>query len=223
MSSTQSPKRTLFIGGNFKANGTVATVTELAAGFSAASYPEGMDVVIAPTAIHIPLAQAKMPAAIAIAAQNCFDKPSGAYTGELSTEILADMGVKNVITGHSERRHILKESDEFVASKTLKAIEQGMTAIFCIGELLEEREAGQTEAVCFRQMEAVRKVITPAQWAQVVIAYEPVWAIGTGKVASPEQAQEVHAALRAWLAENVSAEVAAATRIVYGGSVKLGN
>jgi len=133
------------------------------------------------------------------------------------------MGLKWVLTGHSERRSIFGEADGATAAKTRLALDAGASAIVCIGESLSEREAGATLPVCFRQLQAVVDALEPALWARVVVAYEPVWAIGTGKVATKEQAQEVHAALRAWLAEKVSADVAAATRIVYGGSVSAAN
>ena len=126
-----------------------------------------------------------------------------------------------MLVGHSERRSIWHESDADSAAKTKTALEYGLSVVFCIGESLAEREAGKTLEVCFRQMKAVADVISPADWARVVVAYEPVWAIGTGKVATKEQAQEVHAALRQWLADSVNADVAAATRIIYGGSVNV--
>lgn len=143
---------------------------------------------------------------------------TGAYTGEIAADMIADNGIDWVITGHSERRTIFKESDELVAEKTEYAISKGISVIACIGELLEEREAGNTMKVNERQLTAIAAKVS--DWSKVVVAYEPVWAIGTGKVATPAQAQEVHKALRSWLAANVSAEVAEATRIIYGGSVK---
>lgn len=126
-----------------------------------------------------------------------------------------------VIVGHSERRTIWKETDAESAAKTKLTIEAGLQAALCIGETLAEREAGQTLDVCFRQLKAAADVLTADQWSKVVIAYEPVWAIGTGKVATKEQAQEVHAALREWVAKTVSPAVAEAIRIVYGGSVNV--
>ncbi|KAJ2165557.1 triosephosphate isomerase, partial [Coemansia sp. RSA 353] len=154
---------------------------------------------------------------------NCYIKASGAYTGEISPEMLHDVGAKWVILGHSERRSILKESDEFTAEKVVKALEAGLKVVLCIGELLEEREAGITQTVVNRQLDAVIKTVKEADWANIVIAYEPVWAIGTGKVATPDQAQEVHAAIRKYLETVVSAKVAEQTRITYGGSVNSGN
>ena len=136
---------------------------------------------------------------------------------------MSDFGLKWVLVGHSERRSIFGETDAATAAKARLALDAGASAIVCIGESLGEREAGATMDVCLRQLGAVADALAPEQWARVVIAYEPVWAIGTGKVASKEQAQEVHAALRAWLATRATPAVAAATRIVYGGSVSAAN
>ncbi|KAJ1940321.1 triosephosphate isomerase, partial [Linderina pennispora] len=141
----------------------------------------------------------------------------------VSPEMLKDVGAKWVILGHSERRNILGESDEFTAEKTVKALEAGLKVSLCVGELLEEREAGITQSVVERQLDAVVKAVKEEDWANIVIAYEPVWAIGTGKVATPEQAQEVHANIRKYLQKAVSAKVAEETRIVYGGSVSPSN
>lgn len=146
---------------------------------------------------------------------------SGAFTGEVSPAQLKDVGATWVILGHSERRQVFGESDELIAQKVVHALDQGLKVIACIGETLQEREAGQTEAVVFRQSKALTDVIK--DWTNVVVAYEPVWAIGTGKTATPDQAQEVHGALRKWLADNVSADVASALRIQYGGSVTAAN
>jgi triosephosphate isomerase len=135
--------------------------------------------------------------------------------------MLKDMGVDWVVLGHSERREYFKESDELVGEKTAFALAAGVSVIACIGEKLEEREANITNDVVARQMKAIAEKVN--DWTNVVVAYEPVWAIGTGKVATPEQAQDVHAFLRQWMAENVSAEAAEKTRILYGGSVNGGN
>jgi triosephosphate isomerase len=135
--------------------------------------------------------------------------------------MIKDLGCEWVILGHSERRHIFGESDELIADKVLHALDAGLSVIACIGEKLDEREAGNTEAVVFRQTKAIADKIK--SWDKVVLAYEPVWAIGTGKTATPEQAQEVHAKLRDWLKANVSEQVAKKTRIIYGGSVTADN
>ncbi len=136
---------------------------------------------------------------------------------------MKDFGIPWVLVGHSERRSLWGETDAAVGMKTKITIEGGLKAIVCLGETLTQREAGETLSVVFRQLQAVADVIPAEAWASLVVAYEPVWAIGTGKVASKEQAQEVHAALRKWIASTVSAEVAAAVRIVYGGSVTAAN
>jgi triosephosphate isomerase len=154
-----------------------------------------------------------------VAAQNVYNKPNGAFTGEISVSQLKDLGVHWTILGHSERRTLLGETDEVVASKTKFAIDGGVSVIWCCGESLAEREAGETIAVIERQLAALAAQLTPADWKSVVIAYEPIWAIGTGKVATVQQAQEVHEAIRKWLRANVSEEVAEETRILYGGSV----
>ncbi|KAJ5677747.1 uncharacterized protein N7477_003380 [Penicillium maclennaniae] len=158
---------------------------------------------------------------IGVAAQNVYDKPNGAFTGEISVEQLRDNKIDWAVIGHSERRVILKESDEvgFIARKAKAAVEGGVSVIFCIGETLEEREANKTIEVVTRQLDAAAKELSKEQWAKVVIAYEPVWAIGTGKVATTEQAQEVHAAIRKWLGEAISAQAKDEVRIIYGGSV----
>jgi triosephosphate isomerase (TIM) len=152
-----------------------------------------------------------------------YHEPEGAFTGEISAAMLLDVGCRYVILGHSERRHILGESDADVNSKTLAALSAGLIPIVCVGELLAEREAGQTSAVIGRQFEGSLDSVSDDQILRVVIAYEPVWAIGTGKVATPQQAQEVHADLRRLLRERYNERSAAAVRVLYGGSVKPGN
>merc|ERR1719410_2463348 len=151
------------------------------------------------------------------ASQNVSKTPMGAFTGEWTAEHLVDMGVSWTLIGHSERRSKYGETDEDTALKVEKCQKAGLKVIFCIGELLEEREAGKTDEVNKRQLAAVIPKIT--NWDLIVIAYEPVWAIGTGKVATPDQAEETQAAIRAYLAESVSGEVADKVRIQYGGSV----
>lgn len=179
------------------------------------------EVVVAPPALYIDRVNQAVKKEIKVAAQNTYTKASGAYTGELSPQMLKDLGVNWVILGHSERREYFKESDELVGQKTRFALDAGVSVIACIGEKLEEREKNITNDVVARQMKAIANEIN--DWTNVVVAYEPVWAIGTGKVATPDQAQEVHHFLRKWLAENVSAEAAEKTRILYGGSVNGGN
>lgn len=183
--------------------------------------PSHTEVVIAPPALYLQLAKAevKQPT-VQVSAQNVYDKPDGAFTGEISVSQLADSDVHWTILGHSERRTLLGETDEVVASKTKFAIDGGLSVVWCCGESLEEREAGNTVAVVERQLAALAAKISGADWQKVVIAYEPIWAIGTGKVATVQQAQEAHEAIRNWLKAKVSNEVAEQTRILYGGSVK---
>jgi len=177
-------------------------------------------VVVAPTSLYLLLAREHLNPGIEVASQNVYDKPNGAFTGEISVSQLKDSNITWTILGHSERRTILGESDAVVASKTKFAVDNGVSVIWCCGESLEEREQGKTIEVVAGQLAALKeKLGTGDDWKKVVIAYEPIWAIGTGKVATTEQAQEVHAAIRSWLKSNVSETAADETRILYGGSV----
>ena len=159
---------------------------------------------------------------IAVGAQNVSEKANGAFTGEVSASMLKDFGVKLVIVGHSERRSIYGESDALVAEKARVALEAGLTPVVCVGETLDEREAGQAQAVVLRQLKAVSDVIGVSGLSRSILAYEPDWAIGTGKTASPEQAQEVHAWIRVAL-KGLDAAMADDMSILYGGSVKANN
>jgi len=148
----------------------------------------------------------------------------GAFTGENSAAMIKDVGCQWVILGHSERRHVFHEPNELIGEKVAFALASGLHLIPCIGEKLEEREANQTEEVCFRQMKAIADNVKNIEdWKRIVIAYEPVWAIGTGKVATPAQAQEAHKSVRGWIEKNVNADVAKSVRILYGGSVTADN
>ncbi|KAK0711493.1 Triosephosphate isomerase [Lasiosphaeris hirsuta] len=209
--------RKFFVGGNFKMNGTIESIKSIVKNLNEAQIDPNVEVVIAPPALYLLLVREHLSNGIEVAAQNVFDKPNGAFTGEISVSQLKDSGINWTILGHSERRTILNESDEVVASKTKVATEGGVSVIWCCGESLEERESGNTISVIEKQLSAVSAKI--GNWKNVVIAYEPIWAIGTGKVASVQQAQEVHAAIRKWLKANVSEQVSAETRILYGGSV----
>jgi len=211
--------RKFFVGGNFKSNGTIAGIKSIVDNLNKASLDPNVEVVISPPAIYLLLTKDLVGNGIKAAAQNVYDKGNGAYTGEISAEQLKDAGIEWVIIGHSERRSLLGESDKFVASKTKAAIKAGLNVVLCIGESLEERETGITLDVVTRQLKAVTEEIEPSDWSKVVIAYEPVWAIGTGKVATTQQAQDVHKAIREWLKTTVSEEAAESTRILYGGSV----
>jgi triosephosphate isomerase len=160
---------------------------------------------------------------VALGAQNMCHEANGAFTGEISAAMLLDVGCRYVILGHSERRHILGETDVDVNRKTLAALAAGLIPIVCVGELLSEREAGRTAAVISSQFQGSLANVSAEQIEQVVIAYEPVWAIGTGKVATPEQAEAVHGDLRTLLAERYNSRTAENVRILYGGSVKASN
>ncbi len=182
-----------------------------------------VDLLVCPPAVYLtPVAEALAGTPVSLGAQNMYHEGNGAFTGELSAAMLLDVGCKYVILGHSERRHILAETDADVNKKTLAALAAGLIPIVCVGELLAERESGQTAAVVRRQFTGSLAGVTADQIERVVIAYEPVWAIGTGKVATPEQAEEVHADLRRLLAEQYN-DRSDRVRILYGGSVKPSN
>jgi triosephosphate isomerase len=160
---------------------------------------------------------------VGLGAQNMHWEASGAFTGEVSAPMLVDVGCLYVILGHSERRHLMGETDEQVNKKVVAALDANLTPIVCVGELLAEREAGQTGAVIRKQFEGSLGGLTNEQMGRVVIAYEPVWAIGTGKVATPAEAEAVHLDLRRIMAERYNAKIAETVRIQYGGSVKPSN
>lgn len=158
---------------------------------------------------------------IKIAAQNCAtEQKQGARTGEVSAEMIKDTGASHVIIGHSERRQFFSETDETVNLKTKACLESGLTAIVCVGEMLDQRESGKAETVVATQLAGALDSLTVSDMKRIIIAYEPVWAIGTGKTATPEQAQEMHAFIRRILSEKQESEVAGTVRILYGGSVK---
>lgn len=209
--------RKFFVGGNFKMNGTIKSITEIIDNLNKAKLDENVEVVIAPPTLYLLLAREHLRKGLEVAAQNVFDKPNGAFTGEISVDQLKESGITWTILGHSERRVILQEDDSFVASKTKAAIDGGLGVVLCCGESLEQREANKTIEVVTTQLKAVADKVT--DWSKIVVAYEPIWAIGTGKVATTEQAQEVHAAIRDWLRKEVSSVAAEETRILYGGSV----
>ncbi|EOD45153.1 Triosephosphate isomerase protein [Neofusicoccum parvum] len=209
--------RQFFVGGNFKMNGTIQSIKDLVNNLNNASLDPNAEVVIAPPSLYLLLTREHLRKGIEVASQNVYDKPNGAFTGEISVEQLKDSGITWTILGHSERRVILQEDDSFVANKTKAAVDGGLGVILCCGESLEQREAGKTIDVVTTQLKAVASQLK--DWSKIVIAYEPIWAIGTGKVATTEQAQEVHAAIREWLKKEVSPSASENTRILYGGSV----
>ncbi|MAY75530.1 MAG: triose-phosphate isomerase [Phycisphaerae bacterium] len=160
---------------------------------------------------------------ITLGAQDLWLNPDGAFTGEVSAEMLEDCGVRPVLAGHSERRQVIGEADELVNLKVRRTLEAGLDCVLCVGETLEQRDAGETDKVNERQVRAGLAEVTPAQMPRVVIAYEPVWAIGTGKTATPDDAQDAHAKIRSVLTDLYGQHLADATRIIYGGSMKPGN
>ena len=215
--------RQAFVAANWKMNGTKSSVTELVEGLKAKVNNAKAEVVVFVPAIFTQqVATALQGTDIKFGAQNIHTAASGAFTGETSLPMIKEFGCTYVLVGHSERRTLFGETDAIVAEKTAAALDAGITPVVCIGETLEEREAGVTEKVCATQLQAVIDKVGIAAIANTVIAYEPVWAIGTGKTASSEQAQDVHAFIRKMLAEQ-DANVAAKVQVLYGGSMKGAN
>lgn len=217
--------RTPLIAGNWKLHNTIGQATELASALKKTiGEITNVEVVLAP--VFTSLAAVTSVCAgttLRIAAQNCHCADSGAYTGEVSAPLLKDAGCSHVILGHSERRHYFGETDHFINAKCHAVIKAGLTAIICVGESLEERENGELFDVISRQVSAVLDQINATHMAQVVIAYEPIWAIGTGKTASSDQAAEVHSFIRGLLCGLYGQTNADSVRIIYGGSVKPDN
>lgn len=216
--------RKTIVAGNWKMNGSRETnrelLNQLVAGVEVA---QGVEVLVCPPAVYIGQAvQLVEESAIKVGAQNVSDQPKGAFTGEIALPMLQDLGCSYVILGHSERRTLFGETDAQVADKFAAALEAGIQPVLCVGETLEQREASETLAVVAAQVAAVTDRVGIDAMAQTVIAYEPVWAIGTGLTATPAQAQEVHAAIRAQLTA-LNAEVAETVSILYGGSMNAGN
>ncbi|KDN45286.1 putative TPI1-triose-phosphate isomerase [Tilletiaria anomala UBC 951] len=220
-----SSPRGLFVGGNWKMNGTLDSSKKLIDHLIASKLDESTEIVVAPPFIHLlqvkDYLQASSHPNIKVSAQNAYHKSSGAFTGEVSVDQLVDAQVPWVIIGHSERRTLFGEADHNVAEKTKAALEAGLSVILCIGETLEQREKDETVSVVTRQLNAVEQEVK--DWSKIVVAYEPVWAIGTGKVATSQQAQEVHSEIRKWAASKLGQSVANKLRIIYGGSVAAKN
>ncbi|MGW8257658.1 MAG: triose-phosphate isomerase [Thermoguttaceae bacterium] len=217
--------RQQFIAGNWKMNLNRASAMALAEALAKATAEiKGVDLALCPPSCYLDaVGRAISGSKLALGAQNMYHQKDGAYTGEISASMLCDLGCKYVILGHSERRHILGESDAEINKKVHTAFTAGLTPIVCVGELLAEREAGQTLRVIRGQFDGSLAGLGLEQITQLVIAYEPVWAIGTGKVATPEQAEEVHLDLRKIVAERYNSSAADKVRIQYGGSVKPDN
>lgn len=212
------------VAGNWKMHGTRASVAELIEGLSRQALPAGVEVAVFPSCLHIAQVVTGLAGKnIAVGAQDCaVESAPGALTGEVAASQLQDADCSLVLIGHSERRLILGDSDEDVTRKFAAAQSCGLTPVLCVGETLEQREAEQTLEVVGQQLAEVIDALGIEVFARAVVAYEPVWAIGTGLTASPEQAQQVHAAIRAQLAAQ-DARIAADLRILYGGSVKAAN
>jgi triosephosphate isomerase len=212
------------IAGNWKMNKTTVEAVALATEIRAGAEDAAADVLVAPpfTALAL-VSKALEGSKVLLAGQNMHSEPKGAFTGEVAPAMLKDVGCTHVILGHSERRQYFGETDEGVAKKTKVALASSLVPISCVGETLDEREAGKTMSVVGRQVGAILNALSAQEAAKIVIAYEPVWAIGTGRVATPEQAQEVHAFIRSRVAEVHGQAVADGLRILYGGSVKPGN
>ena len=217
------PSRTPYVAANWKMHKTVAEAAEFVDALLPQIAATQSDVVICPpfTALSA-VVERRYGTAVKVAAQNMHEEDSGAYTGEVSAAMLAEFGCRFVIVGHSERRTLFGESNEAVARKYAAALKAGLTPILCIGETLVQREAGSTEETVAAQLGTVLESCGPQSFTHAVIAYEPVWAIGTGKTATPEQAQAVHAFIRGRLAAQDEA-VAANVQVIYGGSVKGAN
>lgn len=217
-------ERKPFIAGNWKMNTVLPEALELAKGVAEAAEGASCDVAVCvPFPFLVPVGEALKGTNVGVGAQDCYYEDAGAYTAAVSTSMLKSVGSEYVLSGHSERRATFGDSDADINKKTLKILSEGLKCILCIGELKEERESGETFAVCDTQLTAGLKDVSAEMMKDVVIAYEPVWAIGTGLTATPEIAQETHAYIRSWFVDNYSQEVADAVIIQYGGSVNPGN
>ena len=215
--------REIYIVGNWKMNQKISDIESFFNAMKKIKGKYNCHAWVAPQAMHIETClKLGRDNGILVGSQNCADHQSGAYTGELSPLSLKDIGAHFSIIGHSERRHIYGEVDNYLNAKTLLALQSGLWAIFCVGEKLEEREAGKTNEVVKRQITEGLKNIPREYHNRIIIAYEPVWAIGTGKTATPQQAQEVHSFIRNELLEQINLD-AKAISILYGGSVKPSN
>ncbi|HEY2587907.1 MAG TPA: triose-phosphate isomerase [Tepidisphaeraceae bacterium] len=214
--------RTPFVAGNWKMNTTRAAAVELAKGVAKGAPKSGVQVGVAPPFVYLDaVAQAVAGSVVLVGAQDLYFEKSGAFTGEISADMLKDVGAKFVLTGHSERRHVLGESPKLIGQKAHAAYAAGLILVHCVGEKLEERDAGKTFQVVQSQLEELSTQMQDPD--RLVIAYEPVWAIGTGRNATDQQAQEVHAYIRQSVAKMWNKDFADRVRIIYGGSMKPDN
>jgi len=216
-STSAASARKFFVGGNWKCNGSVSMVNDLVSSLNQMNLTSDTEVVVCPSQIHLQKVKDTLRTDVGVGAQDVWTAGGGAYTGETSAEMVKDMGLGWAVIGHSERRG-KGESNEEVAAKAKYALDKGLSVIACCGEPQSNREAGTTNDFVFPQLKAYADVFSKEDWARVVVAYEPIWAIGTGLTATPEQAQETHADCRKYLGEIAGADVAENTRILYGGS-----
>lgn len=216
-----------FVGGNWKMNTDQLAAGELTRALSDGSESiAGVEIVVYPPFPYLLTVGSILKTRashLSLGAQDVWHEPSGAFTGEISTGMLSDCGATSVLLGHSERRHVVGEPDELIRKKLGATLEAGLRAVLCIGETLEQREAGKTDEINVRQIRSGLDGLSADDLASVVIAYEPVWAIGTGRTASPADAQDAHAKIRSLLAEMFGQETGEKVRIIYGGSMKPGN
>ena len=216
--------RAKIVAGNWKMNNDLAMTQSLITELKKQSQTSNTEVMIAPSFTNLwPAFEALKNHKIEVIAQNMHQKTSGAYTGEVSAEMLKSIGVNTVILGHSERREYFEETNELLAEKVDAALENGMRVIFCFGEVLDDRKSGWAESVVKTQLKESLFHLDKSAFDNIILAYEPVWAIGTGETATPEQAQEIHKHVRNVLAENYDEELAESVSILYGGSVKPNN
>ena len=219
--------RKKILAGNWKMNKELAEAMELSLQVTKVlghNKVEGVDIILAPPSVFLePMAQIVAGSSIALAGQNCSTEVSGAYTGEVSAAMLKSVGASAVLVGHSERRSYFSESDSDLAAKVDRALEAELQPIFCFGETLTERQSGKEREVVSQQIRGALGHLSQDQWSHMVLAYEPVWAIGTGETATPEQAQEIHHYVRNLLAEEFGEDIGANCPILYGGSCKPGN
>lgn len=215
--------RKKIVAGNWKMNQNKAEAIAFIQALVKEEKPQGVHMMLAPSFVVLDACKQAATEDITIAAQNINAHDNGAYTGEVSADMLQSIGVETVLIGHSERRSIYGEDHKILAEKVKQAIANNMQVVFCIGEHLEEREAGKAEETVKKQLEDSLFFISAQQMKNVVIAYEPVWAIGTGKTATPEQAQEIHAYIRSLIEQKYNATIAQEISILYGGSVNPGN
>ena len=215
------------VGGNWKMNldreGVLALARDVCARVADAPDVEIAVYVPFPYLLDVGRAIQESGSRVRLGAQDLSDQDDGAFTGEVSTAMLLDCAVETVLTGHSERRHVIGESDELIGAKTRKALSAGLDVVLCVGETIDQRKAGETDAVNERQIRAGLDGVSGTDMARVTIAYEPVWAIGTGMTATPGDAQDAHAKIRALLGAMYAPEIGSGARIQYGGSVKPGN